>query len=758
MRFPKTRAELAKLASNPRELAKAAPMLCRASRTVNVLGVRAADGSALTTEQRDELLAKAVAKEYVEIQLDIEAYSQKTGERNRNFVRFRDGMMMAFGRTGAAKPFLRNHDQGDVLARAGTIISSSTEKLEDGHYVIRQSVKLTAPWAVELALRGLLDFVSIGWNPTGNILCSACEAPIFSQCWHWPGDTLVEEKLASGKPGKLKRDPNGDIVVEWVFTEAELIETSVVNVPGVPTARIEDVRAALSAAFPSLRSDEDHEGVFPNERTEKMDKEFLALLGLAEDATDEQIKAAILALKAKGAELAIHQKVLDRLNALEADAKKRATDSFIAEALSTGRIGKADEESWRELHAHDSKRAVELMAKREPNSATPVGAPRQSAVDPAAGMAPVITGGEPVGRGGRSGTLRAQLSKALAAAANNPKAASFAHHWFGHSGKGLGTIPDRLSGGTAIANGGDLEAARVGFHVALLEQLGAEDDPVGQIVTEVPSTKKVEEYDWMGDLPDFTEWKTERDLAGLEGFSLRMSAKQWANGLRIKANDIKDDALGLLPTTIGELGSNARFHRFDVIAKKLVNGFDGVTEPEVGDGLAYDDAFFFSAAHRGGNDNLMTGAGYVAFGGAALAAMNLKLRRMKRYDGKRPYRSKLTHVFIGPKNEDTALKLATQDYLANGESNPYKGRFQFVVSDLLDGDYEDYYFGLDLSRGIRPMLLQMREDISTSAIIGGQGTQNDSYQRFMFNELLFGAEARYDVGYFEFRTIVGARP
>jgi hypothetical protein len=71
-----------------------------------------ANGAAVTPATRDELLAKVRAGEHVELELEVHAFEQSAGERNRKNVRFRDGAMQALGRSGVGKPVLRDHEHG----------------------------------------------------------------------------------------------------------------------------------------------------------------------------------------------------------------------------------------------------------------------------------------------------------------------------------------------------------------------------------------------------------------------------------------------------------------------------------------------------------------------------------------------------------------------------------------------------------------------------------------------------------------------
>jgi hypothetical protein len=231
-------------------------MLARASLDLDPTTTEAlAAGKPISPEMRDELLAKCARGEYVEIEVPMLAYEQRAGVDNRNFVGFRDGAMLAIGRTGRGKPFLRDHAQYNSLAVGGSLIESKTENPTEGHYAIRQTVRLTAPWAVEMYLRGLMKTVSIGWIPTGPVLCSVCGTEVFDRCYHWPGQRLAEVTDEKGAK-RYERKRDGSILVRWIYTAAELIETSCVPVPGVPTAEMDQLRSALAAHVPGFSDDE----------------------------------------------------------------------------------------------------------------------------------------------------------------------------------------------------------------------------------------------------------------------------------------------------------------------------------------------------------------------------------------------------------------------------------------------------------------------------------------------------------------------
>lgn len=350
----------------------------------------------LTDEERDQLLAKCVACEFVKLTLEITAYEHSADAPNRRFVKLRDGAVLSAAKTALGRPFLRDHDQGNTLARGGTILESRGVRRGDGDYAIVQVVELTAPWAVELALRGLLTFVSIGLRATGPVLCSCCGTEVLTECWHFPGEEMGAE------PGD---EPD---VCEWIYTSAEIVETSSVNVPAVIGAHIESIRAALSAAL----------GGPPPEGHGMSLVRIAALLSLAATAGETEVLSAVESqgkrLKSLELELGVANKDLVTVTG-ERDVLKEAklateAKSFIDEAIGLGKIAPADSETWSSLYALDSVKALSLMAARKPGTSTPAGKPRQTVPGD-----PVVVVVAPT-----DATLAAKVDAAIIAMGNNP--------------------------------------------------------------------------------------------------------------------------------------------------------------------------------------------------------------------------------------------------------------------------------------------------------------------------------------------------
>lgn len=324
-------------------------------------------GEALADADRGELLKAVRAGEVVELELEAVTFIQRDTP-NRNYVRFKAGILASFAKSFAGQPMLSDHNQWELSARGGTILSSKLEHADDGSKQIRMRLRLVKPWAVEGALDGTLDRFSIGWSRTGVVECSICSESL-AKCDHWPGDRV------------------GEKVCEAVFTAAVGTEVSGVNVPAVVGTRIDSI-SRLEAIDPSsladiLAEDTTSEGF----DTMKLFPALLAILCLPSTASEED---ALKAVEDQADKLRIAEgklsNVSERLTAIETDTKARLAaerkatiDSTIGQLIAGGKLkpGSELESALRRQGERDldvfAATAKEMIAVGA--SVTPIGAP-----------------------------------------------------------------------------------------------------------------------------------------------------------------------------------------------------------------------------------------------------------------------------------------------------------------------------------------------------------------------------------------------
>ena len=182
--------------------------------------------------QQDKSKAELIAGiESGEIEhLDFQAIVFKTG-KNKNFYRLAENEMPQLSSSFAYRPFLRNHDEGDIASRDGTIISAWMQGSE-----LHQVIRVTTRKGMLSLIEGQIDRFSIGWFYEG-LTCSICNSD-FRTCNHYPG----REYPIPDSGGQKTQ-------CEVIFTGLTGKETSAVNVPAVEgTSILASLKAAASAA------------------------------------------------------------------------------------------------------------------------------------------------------------------------------------------------------------------------------------------------------------------------------------------------------------------------------------------------------------------------------------------------------------------------------------------------------------------------------------------------------------------------------
>ena len=296
----------------------------------------------------------------------------------------------------------------------------------------------------------------------------------------------------------------------------------------------------------------------------------------------------------------------------------------------------------------------------------------------------------------------------------------------------------------SIAAKEKIAESRISFQTMFngaLDQI--QTDPIEQLAMEVQSSSEGEDYNWLGTVPSFTEWLDDRKLSSLRAEGFRLMNRDWANGLRIHRNEVLDDKLGQVRPRIEMLAQKALQHRPKLLVETLANGFDGARS-DVGDGLAYDGAFYFSDSHQDGEGPQQSNRTDLPLSPAAYETMWQAMTELVDEEGD-PLDIAPTHLLIGPNYRSVARRMLNAELIAEdgvAVSNINAGTIQLLISPRLRGPWANHWFLLDLSQPVKPLILQNREAITFDAV---DDLGSDSV--FMRKELKFGAQARYAAGY-----------
>jgi phage major head subunit gpT-like protein len=294
-----------------------------------------------------------------------------------------------------------------------------------------------------------------------------------------------------------------------------------------------------------------------------------------------------------------------------------------------------------------------------------------------------------------------------------------------------------------LINATALDLVYKGFKQVYTDAFLAAPEEADKIVMTVPSAAREEQYGWLGTLPSLREWIGPRHVNGLKAHGFTIVNKKFESTVSVKRDDISDDRLGVFKPFFSEMGQTTRRHKEELVFGLLKAGFtapgydgqsffdtdhpieiDGetvtVANTDGGSGAAWflldtsravrpiiwqeREGYEFTSINRAEdqhvflNDEFIYGvrarvnAGFglwqLAWGSKQpLNAANYATARAAmmgfRGDGGKLLGVKPNVLVVPPVLEEAALKLVNSEYGTGGESNPWKGTAEPIVTSYV---------------------------------------------------------------------------
>ena len=286
-----------------------------------------------------------------------------------------------------------------------------------------------------------------------------------------------------------------------------------------------------------------------------------------------------------------------------------------------------------------------------------------------------------------------------------------------------------------------------GMKKEFMKQLKMHVPEWNRVASQIKSGKATETYPWLGGVPDLREWKDERVTEGLNELEFAIKNYDWEGTIAVDRNAIDDEQYGQIGIRVRDLADKAR--RF---WGRLVYTLLGQGNVAAGAGLfagktisCYDGLPFFSAAHTSGSSgiqsNIATGT---AFSSVAIQAAIIAMQQFVDDKGNiMDIRPDL--LVVNPTNQFLAREILNSQYfptqIANAQkisNNVMKGILDLYVTPHVP---TNFWCVLDTTGIVKPLILQLRQDIRFSTLAGN--TQED----FMRKKIFFGVDWRGNAGF-----------
>lgn len=253
---------------------------------------------------------------------------------------------------------------------------------------------------------------------------------------------------------------------------------------------------------------------------------------------------------------------------------------------------------------------------------------------------------------------------------------------------------------------------------------------------ESPSSTAEENYSWLSSFPKMRRWIGAKVVKNLSAYRYVVVNEDFEATVAVRRNDIEDDRLGIYKPQAESAGASAAQWPDELVYEAVNGAFKNV---------CFDGQPFFDADHPVGdamvsnmtNKPLSVATLVLARSGYGEARTSMK--KFKDEEG-RSLNVNPNILLVGPALEDTGRLLLTQDKLADGSQNPYKGTAELVVDGRIESD--TFWCLLDTTKPVKPFIYQPRKKP-----VFVQQTSMDSPDVFNLAEYKFGAEARGAAGY-----------
>lgn len=293
-----------------------------------------------------------------------------------------------------------------------------------------------------------------------------------------------------------------------------------------------------------------------------------------------------------------------------------------------------------------------------------------------------------------------------------------------------------------ILNGAAIRASSITFLTLFTKGFEQAKPTYPELVTEVPSTGDSNVYDFVLGIPAVREWIGERQIQNLKVWDYTLRNKTWEDSVGIPREAYEDDSLGLFKPQFAMLGNQMSLHPDVLLAELLANAFTV--------GLCYDGKAFIATNHplkTGTLSNKVSGALSTTTFNEAIQ----RLREMKDYSGNpidvMGMGGELVLV-VGPALESTARGILLAQQGASGASNTDYNRAKLKVFSRITNSS---WFLMVAGGPLNPFIFQMRRK---PVLVVKDMPDDDAL--FYDNQVVAGADGRWNMGYLLYQLIVGS--
>jgi phage major head subunit gpT-like protein len=288
----------------------------------------------------------------------------------------------------------------------------------------------------------------------------------------------------------------------------------------------------------------------------------------------------------------------------------------------------------------------------------------------------------------------------------------------------------------AIIGRDKLLAASYGWHTSFNDALTKVQPKYEKIAMVVPSDNAVELYRWLNSVPQMEKWLGDRKIAKLAAEGMQITNEDYANGVELDRDDLRDDKLGMVEKRVRQCAEAGPAAIDRAVFTRLNNAFTAAG------GTTWDGQYIIDTDHvasSGEGQTSQSNHGTAAlaeasFENALVAMMNLKSDQGELLD---VFPNVLVTGVTGTVWKAARNLLQSDMNAAGTGKNLNEGIVTHLWSQYITGNK---WFLID-SR-LAPIIVQIRQQAEFRAPV----TDFDDFYAFMRKTLYYGADMTFGTG------------
>jgi len=283
------------------------------------------------------------------------------------------------------------------------------------------------------------------------------------------------------------------------------------------------------------------------------------------------------------------------------------------------------------------------------------------------------------------------------------------------------------------------------LEMSFIDQLESADRVHEKIAMVDRTNQPLKRYKWIRNVPRMVKWVGERRIEKLTADSHVIENEDWAIGIEVDRDDVRNDEFGSVEKRVRGLVDSA----FDTFEEQVVNAY--VNGFDASGGLSYDGQFLIDSDHTVNGDGTGTSQSNLITPAFSKAGFEEAYQKMIGFidDKGKGLKVRPKYLLHGPSTWSNVRDVLLADVINSGDTNLNRGLVTPIMTPHIT---DNKWFLIGEAGGMSPVILQIRQDPEFRAPV----TSLEDFQAFRTKTFYYGVDATFGVAPAAWQLVVGS--